>query len=79
MKDLSIDEMVGPAALAVVRPSQVYMFLYSVLSVTSYLLHGCTLPDIHCLAHGMCLYQIIMTLHFLNDVANDAQKSKITS
>ena len=29
-----------------------------------------------------CLYQVMMTLHFLNDVANDAestQKSKITS
>ena len=31
---------------------------------------------------GMCLYQVMMTLHFLNDVANDAestQKSKIRS
>ena len=40
------------------------------------------LPDKHCLSHGMCLYQVMMTLHFLNDVANDAestQKSKITS
>ena len=35
-----------------------------------------------CLTHGMCLYQVMMTLPFLNDVDNDAistQKSKITS
>ena len=41
-----------------------------------------TLPGKHCLSHGMCLYQVMMILHFLNDVANDAestQKSKITS
>ena len=38
--------------------------------------------DKHGLSHGMCLYQVMMTLHFLNDVANDGestQKSKITS
>ena len=28
-------------------------------------------PDKHCLSHGMCLYQVKMTLHFLNDVANE--------
>ena len=35
-----------------------------------------------CLSHGMCLNQVMMTLHFLNDVANEAestQKWKITS
>ena len=35
-----------------------------------------------CLSHGMCLYQVMMTLNFLNDVANEdesTQKSKITS
>ena len=40
------------------------------------------LPDKHCLSHGMCLYKVMMTLHFLNDVANEAestQKSIITS
>ena len=34
------------------------------------------------LSHGMCLYQVMMMLHFLNDVANDAestQKSKTAS
>ena len=34
------------------------------------------------LSHGMCLYQVMMTLHFLNDVPNDAesaQKTKVTS
>ena len=41
-----------------------------------------TLPDKRCLSHGMCLYQVMMTLHFLNDVSNDAEstpKSKIAS
>ena len=48
-----------------------YMYL-------AYLLH-CTLPDKRCLSHGMCLNQVMMTLHFLNEVANDTestQKSK---
>ena len=43
--------------------------------------NSCTLPDKHCLSHGMCLYQVMMTLQFLNDVAYDAestQKSNIT-
>ena len=41
-----------------------------------------TVPDKRCLSRGMCLYPVMMTLHFLNDVANDAEstlKSKITS
>ena len=25
--------------------------------------------------HGMCLYQVMMTLHFLNDVAYDAEST----
>ena len=39
-------------------------------------------PDKRWLSHDMCLYQVMMTLHFLNDVANDAestQQSIITS
>ena len=31
------------------------------------------LPDKRCLSHGMCLYQVMMMLHFLNNVANDAE------
>ena len=38
-------------------------------------MHCCTLPDKH-LFHGMCLYQVMMTLHFLNDVANDAESAQ---
>ena len=34
------------------------------------------LPDHHDLSHGMCLYQVMMTLHFLNDVANDAESTQ---
>ena len=36
--------------------------------------------DKRCLSHGMCLYQVMMTMHFLNDIAKDAestQKSKL--
>ena len=31
------------------------------------------LPDKRFLSQGMCLYQVMMTLPFLNDVANDAE------
>ena len=51
------------------------------LSVTSHI-NCCTLPDKRCLYQCMCLYQVMITLHFLNDVANDAastQKLIITS
>ena len=32
-----------------------------------------TLSDKHGLSHGMCIYQVMMTLHFLND-AESTQK-----
>ena len=37
----------------------------------------CTFPDQRCLSHGMCLYQVMITLHILNDVAYDAESTKI--
>ena len=55
----------------------------SILSVIIYI--NCSiaqLPYKHCLSHSMCLYQVMMTLQFLNDDTNDAestQKSIITS
>ena len=33
-------------------------------------------PDKRCLSQGMCLYQVMMTFHFLNDVVNDAESSQ---
>ena len=70
------------------RISESYMELAELLYLPdieicylSYLLHCCTFSDKR-LSHGMCIYQVMMTLYFLNDVANDAestQKSKITS
>ena len=56
---------------------------YSNLSVTSHIncTVACCLINVGYLT-GMCLYQVMMTLHFLNDVANGAestQKSIITS
>ena len=44
-------------------------------------MHCCMLPGKRCLSHGIGLYQVMMTLHFLNDFTNDAesiQKSKIS-
>ena len=35
----------------------------------------CTLPDKRCLSHGMCLYYVMMTLHFLNEVAKDSEST----
>ena len=35
------------------------------------------MTDKHGLSHEMCLYQVKMTLHFLNDVAYDAVSTKI--
>ena len=54
-----------------------------VLSVTSNLNYIVAYwPDKRCLTHDMRLYQVIMTLHFLNDVVTDfesTRKSIITS
>ena len=36
----------------------------------------CMLPDKRCLSHGMCHYQVMMTLHFLNDITYDAESTK---
>ena len=60
-----------------------YRFLN--LLIISYRSYYCIVTrwsDKRCLSHGMCLYQVIMTLHFLNDVVNDIEstrKSIITS
>ena len=35
------------------------------------------LPDKHCLSRSMCLYQVLMTLHILNDVTNDAESTQL--
>ena len=59
------------------------ILVYFNLSVTShinYIVARCLINVVYLTA--CCLYQVMMTLHFLNDVANDAestQKSKITS
>ena len=37
------------------------------ISYLSYNLHCCMLPDKHRLSHSMCLYQVMMMLHFFND------------
>ena len=65
----------------------VYMFLFSFLlmmfiSYRSYYCIATRWPDKLCLSHGMCLYQVIMTLHFFNVVVNDiktTRKSRISS
>ena len=60
------------------------LFRKPILSIPIYqlLLILTTALDKQCLSHGMYLYQVMMTLHILNYVANDTestQKSKITS
>ena len=56
---------------------------FLILSVTSHInciVARCLINVVYLTA--CCLYQVMMTLHFLNDVANDAEstyKSKITS
>ena len=42
-----------------------------IYQLLTYLLHCCTLLDKHCISHDMSLYQVMVKLHFLNDVAND--------
>ena len=49
------------------------------LSVTSHIDCIVTLCDKSCLSHGLCLYQVMMTLHFLNDVANDTDWSQTSN
>ena len=44
--------------------------------LTQNLLHSCTLPEKRGLSHGMCLYQVMMTLRLLNDVANDTESTQ---
>ena len=34
------------------------------------------LPDQHGLSQGMCLYQVMRMLHFLKEVANDAESTQ---
>ena len=59
--------------------SQIYPFFQSALILTELSQHN--LINVSYLT-ACYLYQVMMTLHFLNDVANDTestQKSKITS
>ena len=44
--------------------------VYQLPLILTALLH---FPAKHCLSHGICLYQVMLTLHFLNDVGNDAK------
>ena len=59
--------------------------IWDFISYLSYQLHCCIWPDKRChvvYLTACCLYQVMMTLHFLNDVANDAESlynSKMTS
>ena len=46
------------------------------ISYCSYYLIVACLPDKRCLSHRMYLYQVIMTLHFLNEVVNDIESSR---
>ena len=52
--------------------------IYKYLSVTAHiiaLLHVGLINFVYSISHGMWLYQVIMTLHFLTDVVNDIESS----
>ena len=51
-----------------------YSFVISVTSHINCIAAGCYFYE-HGLAHGVCHYQVMMTLHFLNDVANDTEST----
>ena len=59
------------------QSSHVSLFLELLLSVTSHI--NCIV--VRCLINvvyltACCLYQVMMTLHFLSDVANDAESTQ---
>ena len=51
-------------------------FYKQIVSYHSYYCIVTCLSDKRCLSHHMCLYQFVMTLHFFNDVANDAESTQ---
>ena len=53
-----------------------FFYLLLVTSHINCILHFCTLPDKHCQSHGMCLYQVMIKLHFLKDVTYHAESTK---
>ena len=53
------------------KKSKLYNFIYKLPRTLNAMLH------VACLSHGMCLYQVMMTLPFLKDVAYDAESAKI--
>ena len=64
--DLSPDGKAGK----VQKAYEISYLIQVFISYLSYKLYCCTLPDKQCLSHGMFFYQVMMTLLFLNDVAN---------
>ena len=50
-----------------------YTMFYQLPLILTALLH---FADKRYLPHGMCLYQVMMTLHDLNDLANDAEPTQ---
>ena len=51
---------------------------YGPLSVTSHInwsVARCLINVVY-LRHYMCLYQVMITMHFLNNVANDAESTQ---
>ena len=56
LKDLSIDEMVGPDALVVVRPTRVYLLDFFCSSIQSYVL----LSPYLCFISLLCLHLYVL-------------------
>ena len=67
--------LINTCNISVVR-SSFLSYIRPVPSVTSHIkMQCCTLPDKRNLSHSICLNQFVMTLHFLNDAANDAEST----
>ena len=55
------------------KEDPLYFQCVLLISYLAYEMRCFTLPDKRCLSYGMYFYQVMMTLHFLNDVAYDAK------
>ena len=62
--------------LQLVNQNGVIVVRYFILSVTSHINWSdarCLIKVVCCLSHGICLYQVMMTLHSFDEVANEAK------
>ena len=71
---LYIEQTTLESRLCVISSNKMSLLILFI-SYLSYQLHCCTLPDKRCLSHGMLPLSGHDDLHFLNNVANDAEST----